>query len=178
VRFNDFPMIASLMFQNIRAGRPIDQRVRGFDVLETLPPPIGTTGFDDVSSFVIEDAFGPMFVDQRELGHVPLFEDGSALYRLPGGTPVIYRLTGAGGEPLEFEPGGPFEGMVVQHEQEQYYPGEQIKRSIPRRFFNAVCGGCHGSISGRELDVAVDLDVISGASINQARTATPVDLTR
>ncbi len=49
---------------------------------------------------------------------------------------------------------------------------------MPRRFFNSLCGGCHGSISGRELDVAVSLDVVSGASINEAQGTSPVDLYR
>jgi hypothetical protein len=65
---------------------------------------------------------------------------------------------------------------MIQREQEQYYPGERIQRSVPRRFFNALCGACHGSISGRELDVAVDIDVVSGASVNTARDSEPVNV--
>jgi hypothetical protein len=51
-----------------------------------------------------------------------------------------------------------------QREEMQYYPGEHLKQSMPRRLFNGVCAGCHGSISGRELDVVVDVDVLTGAS--------------
>ena len=64
----------------------------------------------------------------------------------------------------------------MQREHVQYYPGERIKRSIPRRFFNTTCGGCHGSISGRELDVSIDVDVVTGASDTLARGTEPHDL--
>ena len=178
VHFNDFPMIASLMFENTREGRPIDPRIAGFDVIEVLPPPIGATGFDELASSAITDEHGPMWQSHRVLGHVPLFADGSTRMRLPGGVPIRFQLTDADGAPLAFEDEAAFDGLMIQREQEQYYPGERIQRSIPRRFFNAVCGGCHGSISGRELDIAVDLDVISGASQNAARDAEPHDLLR
>ena len=175
VHWNDFPMIASLMFSNTRTGRPIDNRIDAIEILESLPPPAGVTSFDDVSAQVETDDFGPMFLDRRSLGEVPLFEDGSGRMRVPGGVPLVFRLLGDG-EVLRFEAGSPFEGQMIQREQEQYYPGERIQRSIPRRFFNSVCGGCHGSISGRELDIAVDMDVITGASINEARDADATDI--
>ncbi len=180
VLFNDFPMIAALMFENIRTptGRPIDYAIGGFDVLEVLPPPPGVVSFDEVSANVITDEFGPLFVANRNLGNVRTHDDGSAHLRLPGGTPIRYRLTDSSGQALVFPEGSPFAGMKVQREQEQYYPGERIKRSVPRRFFNAICGGCHGSISGRELDVAVSLDIVSGASVNAAVDTDPTDLFR
>jgi hypothetical protein len=53
---------------------------------------------------------------------------------------------------------------VRQREELQFYPGERVRMSIPRRLFNGVCGGCHGSISGRELDVVVSVDVLTTAS--------------
>jgi len=180
IQWNDFPMIASLMFGNARtpAGRPIEQRIEAFDVIESLPPPTSATTFDDVSDMVITDEFGPLYVATRVLGNVPIFEDGSARMRVPGGTPLRFRLTDGSGTPLMFGDGDPFTGEMIQREQEQYYPGERIQRSVPRRFFNSLCGGCHGSISGRELDVAVSLDVVSGASINIARDSEATDLFR
>jgi hypothetical protein len=38
-----------------------------------------------------------------------------------------------------------------------------------------VCGGCHGSISGSELDVVVTPDVLTGASrsLSSAREPSP-----
>jgi hypothetical protein len=48
---------------------------------------------------------------------------------------------------------------------------------MPRGFFNALCGGCHGSISGREIDVAADVDILTRASPNIDAIGTdPVDL--
>jgi hypothetical protein len=95
---------------------------------------------------------------------------------MPGGLPISFAMTDRDGVPLPMMEGAPFEGMAVQREHEQYYPGERIKRSIPRRFFNTACGGCHGSITGRELDVAIDVDIVTGASSTEARGAEPHDL--
>ena len=176
VHFNDFPMIASLMFANVRTGRPIDLRIGGFDVIEPLPPPTGATSFGEIPADVQTDELGQIYVSRRRVGHVDVFADGSARMQVPSGIPLIYQLTDHDGAPLQFPAGGAFEGTMIQREQEQYYPGERIQRSVPRRFFNALCGACHGSISGRELDVAVDLDVISGASINAARDSDPVNI--
>jgi hypothetical protein len=176
VHFNDFPMIASLMFENTREGRPLDQRIRGLDVVEALPPPAGAVDFDDLADDVTTDALGRFYAGRRVLGHVPLYADGSTKMRLPGGVPVLFQLTDGDGRMLPFPDGSAFAGEMFQREFEQYYPGERIQRSIPRRFFNAACGGCHGSISGRELDVAADPDIVSGASVNEARDAAPFDI--
>ncbi len=176
VHFNDFPMIASLMFNNTRTGRPVDLRIGGYDVIEPLPPPSDATSFADLAGDVVTDEFGMLYDARRLIGHVNVYADGSARMQVPSGVPIIYRLTDAAGTPLDFPEGGAFDGVMVQREQEQYYPGEHIQRSVPRRFFNALCGACHGSISGRELDVAVDLDVISGASVNVARDAEPTNI--
>jgi hypothetical protein len=35
---------------------------------------------------------------------------------------------------------------------------------VSEDLFDAVCGGCHGSVSGSELDVAVTPDALTGAS--------------
>jgi hypothetical protein len=42
---------------------------------------------------------------------------------------------------------------------------------MPRKLFNGVCAGCHGSVSGRELDIAVDVDVLTSASLTLADDA-------
>src|SRR5690606_13637566 len=55
VHFNDFPMIASLMFENTRERRPIDHRIGGFDVVEVRPPPPGAVDFEDVADQLVED---------------------------------------------------------------------------------------------------------------------------
>jgi hypothetical protein len=40
--------------------------------------------------------------------------------------------------------------------------------------FDRVCGGCHGSVTGREIDVGVSPDALTGASESLSRTAAPV----
>jgi len=176
VHFNDFPMIQSLMFANERVGRPIDARVGGFELLASLPPPRGVTGPGEVADRMVSDSMGSFFADRAPLGWAPTFADGSVRVRVPGGVAVSYRMTDAEGAPLDMPDGAPLSGQSLQREHEQYYPGERIQRSIPRRFFNSVCGGCHGSLSGRELDLGVNLDVITGASVNAARDAPPIEM--
>lgn len=176
----DFPLLATLLFANTREGRRIDDRIGGFDVLEVLPPPMGATSFTDpaASGNVLMDAFGPVYVRYESLGHVPLYADGSAKFRVPGGVPILVRPTDGSGNALQFRDGDPFTGEMRQREQMLFVPGERANQSMPRRFFNGLCGGCHGSISGRELDVAVDVDALTGASRTLARDESPEDLTR
>ncbi len=179
VHYSDFPMLATLLFENTRTGRPIDDDIRGFDVLESFPPPASAQRFADLDAKkVIEDDFGSVFVDYRELGAVGLFADGSAAIRIPGGHPVLLRLTDDRGEALEFGAGDRFTGAQIQREESQFYPGERVSQGFPRRLFNGMCGGCHGSITGYELDVAVDVDVLTSASRDTARGEPPVELGR
>jgi mono/diheme cytochrome c family protein len=42
--------------------------------------------------------------------------------------------------------------------------------------FDAVCAGCHGSLSGRELDVMVTPDALTGASESIAQGQAPTNL--
>jgi len=61
-------------------------------------------------------------------------------------------------------------------EEHQLGPGEQISMGIVAPLFNAVCAGCHGSISGHELDVGVTPDALTGASASRSAAATPLQL--
>jgi mono/diheme cytochrome c family protein len=54
-------------------------------------------------------------------------------------------------------------------EEHQVGPGEYVTPGVSRKIFNGVCGGCHGSISGQELDVAVSTDALTGASVSRSR---------
>ena len=101
--------------------------------------------------------------------------DGSLHVRLPGGTPIALGLTDADGKALDFEGGAPFTGPMRQRETMQFYPGERAKQSMPAHLFDGICAGCHGSVSGRELDVGVDVDVLTSASVTTASDAV-VDL--
>ncbi|MCB9593565.1 MAG: PD40 domain-containing protein [Sandaracinaceae bacterium] len=164
----DFPLLATLLFSNTRTGRPIDHDVGGIDVYGEYPPPMGTTSFGAVSAQVVNDDFGMMFLDRRSLGHVSLNPDGSAHFRYCGGVPIVLGLTGWDGSPLPFGEGAPFTGDMIQREQMQFYPGERAHQSFRRQLFNGLCAGCHGSITNRELDVVVDIDVLTSASQAQS----------
>jgi hypothetical protein len=163
---------------NRRTGRPIDRDVQGVDVFESLAPPDGVTSFADgaIAGSVTTDAFGQFYLARRMAQHVDLAADGSAHIMVRGGMPMQLRLTDRSGAPLMFEDGGLFTGEMIQRETVQFYPGEHIRQSMPRPFFNALCGGCHGSMSNRELDVAVDIDILTRASPRIiARDEDPID---
>ena len=51
-----------------------------------------------------------------------------------------------------------------QREEMQFYPGESAHQSFPRELFNGICAGCHGSVSGHELDIAIRPDILTQAS--------------
>jgi hypothetical protein len=87
------------------------------------------------------------------IGRGGLADDGSIKVRVPAATPIFLRLQNSAGMPL-----------VTMGEEHQLGPGEQISLGIKQSLFDAVCGGCHGSISGRELDVVVTPDALTGAS--------------
>lgn len=176
VIFHDFPMQVSLEFTNVRALHPVDDRIRGFDALEPLPPPPTARTFSDVADRTVTDRFGPMYVANRVLGHVDLEADNSAAVIFPGGTPLLYRPTDASGTPLEFLADGAFSGSMMPREADQYYPGEQGRRGIPRRLFNSLCGFCHAAISGSELPVSTNPDVLTGASQSHATLGPRVEL--
>jgi hypothetical protein len=179
IQYNDFPLLATLLFSNTREGRPIDSRVGGFDVLESLPPPVSARSFADLpAGKVVKDEYGEVFVDYDLLGHVALYDDGSANVRISGGHPLILRVTDEDEEVLSFGENAPFEGEMTLREEFQAYPGERMRQSFRREQFNGMCGGCHGSITGFELDVAVDVDALTHASEVVARDVKPVDLTR
>jgi hypothetical protein len=54
--------------------------------------------------------------------------------------------------------------IVSMGEEHQLALGEGISMGIREPLFDAVCGGCHGSVSGNELDVHVTPDALTGAS--------------
>jgi WD40-like Beta Propeller Repeat len=173
----DLPLLGSLLFQNTRTARPLPPGVGGLDVLESLPPDPSARSFADLpGAQVVDDAYGSVFVSQRELGHVGMQDDGSTRLRVPGGHPLVLRLTDSSGAPLMFQSGAPFTGEMIQREEMQFYPGETSNVSFRRPLFNGLCAGCHGSISGHELDNAVNIDVLTSASATEARFAPAVSV--
>lgn len=168
VHYLDVPLLGTLLFENTRTGRPLRSDVKTVTMYESRSPPQDADSFSELGSRVVRDQFGEFYQELRELGRADLHADGSLRVRIPGGVPLIMELGDAAGSALQFDADDPFSGTLRQREDVQFYPGERAKQSMPRRLFNGVCAGCHGSVSGRELDVAVDVDVLTGASRTQA----------
>jgi hypothetical protein len=163
----DTGVLQSLMFQNTRSGRPLDNP-SSFKVYESLPPPAGVTDFS--GGDVVSDAYGQVYVRRQLLGSVPVRSDSSAGVLLPGGVPVSL------GVRTRLADGGAAEH--IQREEMQFYPGEDSRQSFRRNLFNGLCGGCHGSVSGREIEIAVKPDILTQASQVAARDAAPTNLSR
>ncbi len=156
--FPDLPMLATLLGSNQRGGRGLDALVDG-DTLAiyraAAPSPASPGGG------------GETFESWELIGTHALAADGSAFVRVPAGEPVILELR-RGDTPL-----------FTMTEEHQFGPGEQTSLGISRDFFDGVCGGCHGSIEGAELDVVVNPDALTGASVSLSRPepgAPPSDL--
>lgn len=168
VHYLDAPLLGSLLFQNTRTGRPLDPRVRGLEFFAAEPPPNSAHDFAGLGANVITDGVGSFYQSLRSLGHVPLRADGSVRVQLPSGTAISVGLTDGDGRLLTFPTGAPFSGEMRQREATQFYPGERTKQAMPRALFNGLCAGCHGSVSGRELDVHVAIDILTSASTTSA----------
>jgi hypothetical protein len=44
---------------------------------------------------------------------------------------------------------------------------------VREQVFDQVCGGCHGSVSGKEIEIGVSPDALTGASESLSRNAAP-----
>jgi hypothetical protein len=89
--------------------------------------------------------------------------------RIRGGAPITLEvLAELAGEP---EPIAHF-----QREEMQFYPGEVVRQGFRRDLFDGLCGGCHGSVSGKENEIAVNPDILTQASSVIARGQAPTDL--
>jgi hypothetical protein len=149
VHFPDAPMAFTLLTGNLRRGRPVED-------------------FRNATHLVVKDANGGM------LGTAELEDDGSVKVRLPASTPVFMSLANGG------------TNIVQMNEEHQLGPGEVISLGIRETFtnasgrtvrlFDAVCGGCHGSVSGQELDVLVTPDALTGASASASQNASPKNI--
>lgn len=146
IHFPDVPMIFTLLNANLRRGRPVEQYREGthLALYRELPAPPGTNS---------GGGEGDIFEDREYLGRVVLASDGSARVRVPAGTGLILELQRSNGDVID-----------TMREEHQVGPGEVVSIGVSEKLFDGVCGGCHGSVSGRELDAALSADVLTGAS--------------
>jgi hypothetical protein len=162
----DFRVLASLLFQNTPTGRLVDPDIDQVFVYEDMPPPPEVDSFDKGGSNVANDQFGRVYVRRRSLGTVPLESDGSVKFNIPGGVPIVLKLPDT---KLSRERNLP----RVQREAMEFAPGEYAHQSFTEQFFGSLCGQCHGAVSGRAVDVALQPDFITRASATIARGAAP-----
>jgi hypothetical protein len=146
----DAPMLFTLLTSNLRRGRPVDafREATSLAILTEEPCPANCA----------PNANG-IYESRRELGSVSLADDGSARVVLPSKTGVILQLRTGGNV------------VATMTEEHQLGPGETVSMGVSEGLFDAVCGGCHGSISGSELDVQVTPDALTGASRSLSTSA-------
>ncbi len=165
----DMSVLGSLLFQNSPTGRVLetldskgaDAKLDSFDVYEDMPPDSSVTDFGSGGSFVASDTFGKVYVKRRKLGTVNLQSDKSAYFSIPGGVPIVLHLPDTTLSQANNYP-------RYQKEAMSFYPGERSHQSFQQTFFNNLCALCHGSISGRPLDAALNPDLLTQASQVQA----------
>ncbi len=165
------PVLASLLFQNTPTGRPLDNEVKEVEVYEDMPPPAEVTSHDAAGAQSVTDPFGKVYVRRRSLGKFPIADDGSAHFRVPGGVPILFHLPDTKLSAQNKWPRYLRESLV-------FAPGEYASQSFRPDFFDGLCAGCHGSVSGRAVDSAVRPDILTQASQVVARDAVPTDLNR
>ena len=153
VHMPDAPMIFTMLTGNLRRGRPVDEFRRATQLVAfaEVPPPAGTTSGNQ-----------PNGVSQNrvEAGRATLASDGSVKFNAPAAVGVVIELRDGSGNVV-----------VNMGEEHQLAPGEQISMGIREPLFDAVCGSCHGSVSGSELDVAITPDALTGASQSLSKDA-------
>ncbi|HWU89007.1 MAG TPA: hypothetical protein VN253_17195 [Kofleriaceae bacterium] len=141
----DAPMTFTLLTGNLRRGRPVDA-FRGARYLAVWGEGLCPTGACSANT-------NGIFESRTMIGRAELADDGSVRMRLPSKTGVVLELQDGKGN------------MIVRMgEEHQLGPSERTSMGVRQGLFDAVCGGCHGSVTGRELDIAVTPDALTGAS--------------
>jgi hypothetical protein len=147
----DAPMLFTLLTGNLRRGRP----------LETFQRATAVEFFaEEMNPGAAANMMG-IYQQRHLLGTLPLEADGSVRIEAPSGTGIVMRLVDEAGV------------VVSMGEEHQFGPGEEISLGIREELFDAACGGCHGSITGSELDVVTRPDVLTGASTSIAQSKPP-----
>ena len=153
----DMSVLGSLIFQNTSTGRVLDPGLTSFDVYEDMPPAQGVVDFNSGGSNVAKDNFGQVYVRRRKLGTVNLQSDASTYFSIPGGLPIVLDFPNTALSQASNLPRWQREAMT-------FYPGERSHQSFQATFFNGLCALCHGSISGKPVDAALNPDLLTQAS--------------
>ena len=155
----DAPVLATLLGANLRRGRNVaamDKAV-ALKVYEEAPPPSANPGGLMGTQQV--------FTSRTSLGKAAFESDHSLKVYLPANRPLILEFVDGNDNPV-----------LTMTEEHQVSVGEYITPGPPRAVFNPICGGCHGSLSGAELDIAVSPDALTQASVSLSRNPTPKSL--
>jgi len=159
MHFPDVPMVATLLGANLRRGRDVQamDAAVALKVYQELPPPGPNPGGLVGSQSV--------YLNRQVVGTAAFEADHSLKVYVPTQTPLILELVDASGNPV-----------MTMTEEHQLAAGEYVTPGVPRALFNGICGGCHGSVSGEELDVSVTPDALTGASVSLSRDQDPKSL--
>jgi hypothetical protein len=117
-----------------------------------------------IAEFRTADTIAFLDASGNLIGTAPLRGDGSARVRVPAGKPVFIQLR-KGDTPL-----------FTMSEEHQYGWGENISMGVRESLFDHICAGCHGSVSGAELDISVTPDALTGASQSESQAADPTNV--
>jgi hypothetical protein len=147
MHFPDAPVLATLLGANLRQHHNVQSmdRATALRVWEETPP---------------QSVGGP--AGRNLLGRASFEGDRSLKVLIPAGKPLILDFIDGGGT-----------SVFTMSEEHQVTPGEYITPGPPRALFNNICAGCHGSLNGSELDVAVSADALTGASVSLSRNSSP-----
>jgi hypothetical protein len=150
MHFPDAPVLATLLGANLRRQRNVAamDRATALRVYEEIPP-------TSAGAAAIRDLVGTASFES----------DHSLKVIVPAGKPLILEFLDGSGSPV-----------FTMTESHQLRSGEYITPGPPRALFNGICGGCHGSLSGSELDIAVSADALTGASVSASRNQQPKSL--
>ena len=151
----DAPMVFTLLTGNLRRGHPVEAfRTARFLKVQTEDP--------CPASGCTANTNG-IFQSRKDLGSFKLEDDGSVRVILPARQGVILSLEDAD-----------HKTVVTMTEEHQLGPSESVSMGVQEKLFDVVCAGCHGSVSGNELDIGVSADALTGASASAAAGKPPL----
>jgi len=150
MHFPDAPVLATLLGANLRQHRNVANmdRATALRIYEELPPPSSMPN--------------TLYTMRKDLGSASFEPDHSLKVLVPAHKPLILEFIDGHGDPV-----------FTMTEEHQVTGGEYITPGPPRALFNNICGGCHGSLSGSELDIVVSPDALTGASVSNSRNLAP-----